>query len=227
VHRIGRRQPQCQPTTIAIDLPQFKKPATPGRAEPPGECAGPRAAPSPRAIPWGDRDGALATVWVVLLKNAQVPIVPTALFYRAGSRDEPPGRARPTFSSTCLGAWHWATFAARRRSAAECNAFTSHDVTAYWFPFAADRWSEGLAIEADRPATRSAEVDSERSVILKIAMYEDDLWDALELGSARSATIRTAVRHRHERRARADRDEPAFHAATTGRTTPRWSSRVT
>ncbi len=70
------------------------------------------------------------------------------------------------------------------------NAFTSHDVTAFWFSFAADRWTEGLAIEADRMRglrLERAEVDSERSVILEeIAMYEDDPWDALDLGVQRT-----------------------------------------
>jgi zinc protease len=65
------------------------------------------------------------------------------------------------------------------------NAFTSHDVTAYYFNFAADRWTEALAIEADRMAnlTLSPEhVASERQVILEeIAMYESEPWDALEM----------------------------------------------
>jgi zinc protease len=65
------------------------------------------------------------------------------------------------------------------------NAFTSHDVTAYWFAFAADRWPEALAIEADRMRglrLDAHEIDAERRVILEeIDMYRDDPWEALEL----------------------------------------------
>ena len=65
------------------------------------------------------------------------------------------------------------------------NAFTSHDSTAYYFNFAADRWTEALAIEADRMASLTLDpeqVASERQVILEeIAMYESEPWDALEM----------------------------------------------
>ena len=65
------------------------------------------------------------------------------------------------------------------------NAFTSHDATAYYFNFAADRWTEALAIEADRMATLTLDpeqVASERQVILEeIAMYDSEPWDALEM----------------------------------------------
>ncbi|HEY7215107.1 MAG TPA: pitrilysin family protein [Thermoanaerobaculia bacterium] len=65
------------------------------------------------------------------------------------------------------------------------NAFTSHDATVYYFNFAADRWTEALAIEADRMANLTLDpeqVASERQVILEeIAMYESEPWDALEM----------------------------------------------
>ena len=65
------------------------------------------------------------------------------------------------------------------------NAFTSHDATAYYFNFAADRWTEALAIEADRMTALTLDpeqVASERQVILEeIAMYDSEPWDALEM----------------------------------------------
>jgi zinc protease len=65
------------------------------------------------------------------------------------------------------------------------NAFTSHDSTTYYFNFAADRWSEALAIELDRItalALTPEHVTSERRVILEeIAMYDSEPWDALEV----------------------------------------------
>ncbi|MBV8202989.1 MAG: insulinase family protein, partial [Acidobacteria bacterium] len=65
------------------------------------------------------------------------------------------------------------------------NAFTSHDATTYFFSFAADRWTEALAIEADRIAALTLDprqVASERQVIREeIAMYDSEPWDALEV----------------------------------------------
>ena len=65
------------------------------------------------------------------------------------------------------------------------NAFTSHDLTAYYFSFSADRWQEALAIERDRMTALTLDADevaSERQVILEeLAMYRDEPWDALEL----------------------------------------------
>jgi zinc protease len=65
------------------------------------------------------------------------------------------------------------------------NAFTSHDLTAYYFSFASDRWTEALAIERDRMTALTldpVEFSSERQVILEeLAMYRDEPWDALEL----------------------------------------------
>jgi len=128
---------------------------------------------------------------VCLLTNPQAPVVTSALFYRAGTRDERPGHG---------GAAHFLEHMMFKGSArfgpgeidrltqalgGANNAFTSHDSTAYYFNFAADRWTEALAIEADRMAALTLDpeqVASERQVILEeIAMYDSEPWDALEM----------------------------------------------
>jgi zinc protease len=128
---------------------------------------------------------------VCLLANAQAPIVTTALFYRAGTRDEPAGNG-----GTAHFLEHMMFKGSARFGPGEIdrltqalggsnNAFTSHDATTYYFNFAADRWTEALAIEADRMANLTLDpehVASERQVILEeIAMYESEPWDALEM----------------------------------------------
>jgi zinc protease len=128
---------------------------------------------------------------VCLLANAQAPVVTSALFYRAGTRDERPGHG---------GAAHFLEHMMFKGSArfgpgeidritqalgGANNAFTSHDSTAYYFNFAADRWTEALTIEADRMTALTLDpeqVASERQVILEeIAMYDSEPWDALEM----------------------------------------------
>lgn len=128
---------------------------------------------------------------VCLLENPQAPVVTTALFYRVGTRDETPGHG---------GAAHFLEHMMFKGSArfgpgeidrltqalgGVNNAFTSHDATAYYFNFAADRWTEALVIEADRMVNLSLSpehVASERQVILEeIAMYDSEPWDALEM----------------------------------------------
>jgi zinc protease len=127
---------------------------------------------------------------VCLLDNPQAPLVTTALWYRVGTRDETPGRGGTAHFLEHMmfkGSARYGRGEIDRRTHALGglnNAFTSHDATTYYFNFARDRWSEALAIEADRLAGLNldpAEVDSERQVILEeIAMYESDPWDALE-----------------------------------------------
>jgi zinc protease len=125
------------------------------------------------------------------LANRQAPIATTVLAYRAGCRDEPAGGGGTAHFLEHMMFKGSARFAAgeidRRTQAlgGQNNAFTSHDTTAYYFTFAADRWGEGLAIESDRMAgltLEAREVASERQVIgEEIAMYRDDPWDTLEL----------------------------------------------
>jgi len=128
---------------------------------------------------------------VCRVENRRAPVVTSALFYRAGARDEGPcqgGTAHFLEHMMFKGSTHYGAGEIDRRTQAlggSNNAFTSHDITAYYFDFAPDRWTEALAIEADRMAGLTLdpdEVESERRVILEeIAMYEGEPWDALEL----------------------------------------------
>jgi zinc protease len=128
---------------------------------------------------------------VCLLANPQAPVVTTALFYRAGTRDEPLGHggiAHFLEHMMFKGSARFGPGEIDRLTQAlggVNNAFTSHDGTAYYFNFAADRWTEALAIEADRMAGITLDpeqVASERQVILEeIAMYDSEPWDALEM----------------------------------------------
>jgi zinc protease len=128
---------------------------------------------------------------VCLLRNRQAPIVSSALVYRAGARDEAEGASGLAHFLEHMmfkGSARYGPGEVDRRTqelGGANNAFTSHDVTAYWFSFAADRWGEALGIEADRMRglrLEPREVASERKVILEeIAMYRDDPWDALEM----------------------------------------------
>ena len=127
---------------------------------------------------------------VCLVENRQAPIVTSALFYRAGTRDEPAGQGGVAHFLEHMmfkGSARYGPGEIDRRTQAlggVNNAFTSHDATGYYFNFAADRWTEALAIEADRMANLTLDpeqVASERQVILEeIAMYESEPWDALE-----------------------------------------------
>src|SRR5262245_10273462 len=128
---------------------------------------------------------------VCLLANPQAPIVTSALVYRAGTRDEPAGHGGAAHFLEHMmfkGSGRFGPGDIDRITQAlggSNNAFTSHDATVYYFNFAADRWTQALAIEADRMAGLTLDpeqVASERQVILEeIAMYESEPWDALEM----------------------------------------------
>ncbi|HXO19511.1 MAG TPA: pitrilysin family protein [Thermoanaerobaculia bacterium] len=128
---------------------------------------------------------------VCLLENRQAPLVTCALYYRAGTRDEAAGHGGVAHFLEHMmfkGSARFGPGEIDRRTQAlggVNNAFTGHDTTAYYFNFAADRWTEALAIEADRMAGLTLDpeqVASERQVILEeIAMYESEPWDALEM----------------------------------------------
>ena len=128
---------------------------------------------------------------VCLLENRQAPIVTSALFYRAGTRDEAPGHGGTAHFLEHMmfkGSARYGPGEIDRRTQAlggVNNAFTSHDATGYYFNFAADRWTEALEIEADRMVALTLDpeqVASERQVILEeIAMYDSEPWDALEM----------------------------------------------
>ena len=128
---------------------------------------------------------------VCVLENRQAPVVTTAISYRAGTRDEPPGHGGVAHFLEHMmfkGSARFGPGEIDRRTQAlggSNNAFTSHDATTYYFSFAADRWTEALAIEADRMVGLSLDpkqVASERRVIREeIAMYDSEPWDALEV----------------------------------------------
>lgn len=128
---------------------------------------------------------------VCLVRNRQAPLVASAIFYRVGCRDEEFGRGGLAHFLEHLmfkGSERYGPGAIDSLTQAlggSNNAFTSHDVTAYWFVFASDRWEEALAIEADRMRglrLDPEQIDAERRVILEeIAMYRDEPWDALEM----------------------------------------------
>jgi zinc protease len=127
---------------------------------------------------------------VCLVENHQAPIVTSALFYRAGTRDEPAGHGGVAHFLEHMmfkGSARYGPGEIDRRTQAlggVNNAFTSHDATGYYFNFASDRWTEALEIEADRMVALTLDpeqVASERQVILEeIAMYDSEPWDALE-----------------------------------------------
>ncbi len=125
------------------------------------------------------------------VESHNAPVVTCALFYRAGTRDEEPG-----LGGTAHFLEHMMFKGSRNYGPGEIdrltqalggvnNAFTSHDLTAYYFDFAADRWTEALAIEVDRMEHLTLdpdEVASERQVVLEeISMSASDPWDALEI----------------------------------------------
>ncbi len=149
-------------------------------------------ASAPQNLQAEARESRLASgLEVCLLPNRQAPIVSTVLVYRAGGRDEAPGESGAAHFLEHMmfkGSQRYGPGEIDRRTQAlggTNNAFTSHDLTAYYFAFAADRWHEALAIERDRMTgldLAAEEVTSERQVILEeLAMYRDDPWDALEL----------------------------------------------
>jgi zinc protease len=152
---------------------------------------------------------------VCLLENRQAPVVTTALAYRAGTRDEAPGHGGTAHFLEHMmfkGSARYGPGEIDRRTQAlggANNAFTSADLTVYYFNFAADRWTEGLAIEADRMSSLTldpAEVASERQVILEeIAMYDSEPWDALEVAVA----ARLFLPHPYGRPVLGTRDELA------------------
>jgi zinc protease len=96
---------------------------------------------------------------VCLVENHQAPIVTSALFYRAGTRDEPQGHGGVAHFLEHMmfkGSARYGPGEIDRRTQAlggTNNAFTSHDATGYYFNFASDRWTEALEIEADRMTT--------------------------------------------------------------------------
>jgi zinc protease len=127
---------------------------------------------------------------VCLVERRQAPVVATALCYRAGALDEPPGQegvAHFLEHMMFRGSHQFAEGEVDRLTQAlggSNNADTSHDCTTYFFSFARDRWTTALEIEADRMAGllfEPAVIETERAIILEeVKMNQDDPWDALD-----------------------------------------------
>ena len=128
---------------------------------------------------------------VALVERRQAPVVSTVLCYRGGAAAEPPelaGLAHFLEHMMFKGSAAYAAGEVDRVTqvlGGSNNAFTGHDATLYQFSFGADRWHQGLAIEADRMTglrLEEREVEAEREVILEeLAGIEDDPWGALDL----------------------------------------------
>lgn len=142
------------------------------------------------ALPRPEIERLRSGLTLCVLPSARAPVVASALWYRAGTRDEAPGHG-----GTAHFLEHMMFKGSRRFGPGEVdrltrglggsnNAFTSHDATEYHFVFAADRWRRALELEGDRMAglrLDPEEVERERQVILEeVAMYEGEPWDALE-----------------------------------------------
>src|SRR5438552_8501283 len=123
------------------------------------------------------RKTVLQNVLVVLTKEVHTsPIVTSMIWYRVGSRNEELGQ---TGKSHFLE--HMLFKGTERFKKGEIdlltlkngggnNAFTSHDFTAYYFNFAADRWHVALDIEADRMVNCTFEPDefeAEKKVVIE------------------------------------------------------------
>ncbi len=127
---------------------------------------------------------------VILVPSRRAPVVAHAIAYGAGTRDESIGHG-----GTAHFLEHMMFKGSQGFGAGEIdrltqdlggsnNAFTNHDLTLYYFSFAADRWTLALDVELDRMQSLLLdrhELDSERRVILEeISMYESEPWDALD-----------------------------------------------
>ncbi|MCG8461505.1 MAG: insulinase family protein, partial [Holophagales bacterium] len=127
---------------------------------------------------------------VAVLATPRAPVVASALAYRAGARDEAAGQggiAHFLEHMMFKGSARFGPGELDRHTRAlggANNAFTSHDLTLYYFTFAADRWHRALDFELDRMTALDldpVEVKSERQVILEeLAMYQSEPWDALD-----------------------------------------------
>jgi zinc protease len=125
----------------------------------------------------------------VLERHAH-PLVTSMVWYRVGSRDEGLGETGLSHFFEHMmfkGSARFAKGEIDRLTASgggSNNAFTSHDYTAYFFDFAADRWEQALEIEADRMRAcllDPAEFEAEKQVVLEeLAMGKDDPWNDVQ-----------------------------------------------
>jgi len=113
---------------------------------------------------------------VVVISDHRAPVVTQMIWYKVGAADEPPGSSGTAhflehlmFKGTDkIPTGQFSKIVAR--NGGEDNAFTNHDVTAYFQRVAKDRLPVVMAMEADRMANlRLSEEDvvTERNVILE------------------------------------------------------------
>lgn len=125
----------------------------------------------------------------LLVQRKNLPVVASTLWYRVGSRDERTGETglshfleHMMFKGTDRYAKGEIDLLTSKMGGSN-NAFTSHDVTSYYFALASDRWETALEIEASRMTSCTLDTDefaAEKSVVLEeLAMGEDDPWQAL------------------------------------------------
>ncbi|HLV00595.1 MAG TPA: pitrilysin family protein [Acidobacteriota bacterium] len=126
---------------------------------------------------------------VITQEDHSVPIVTCMIFYAAGSRYDPPGAAgmahfleHMLFKGTSRFGKGEIDYLTAVNGGVN-NAFTSLDYAAYYFSFAADRWTVALEIEADRMKNNlfdPSEFELERQVILEeLKMDLDTPWGLL------------------------------------------------
>jgi zinc protease len=126
----------------------------------------------PRAVEFTLGNG----LQVLVIPDHRAPVVTQMIWYKVGAADEPPGSSgiahfleHLMFKGTeAIPASQFSKIVAR--NGGEDNAFTNHDVTAYFQRVAKDRLPTVMAMEADRMANlRLSEEDvaTERNVILE------------------------------------------------------------
>jgi zinc protease len=125
----------------------------------------------------------------LLVERRGLPVVASTLWYLVGSRDE---RTGETGLSHFLEHMMFKGTDRYRKGEIDLltaklggsnNAFTSTDVTAYYFSLASDRWETALEVEASRMTgclLDDEEFAAEKRVVLEeMAMGEDDPWTCL------------------------------------------------
>jgi zinc protease len=135
---------------------------------------------------------------VAVIENPRIPAVTHMVWYRVGSVDEPEGRSGVAhllehlmFKGTVrhpAGAFSRAI----ARHGGEENAFTSHDLTAYFQTIAKDRLEMVMEMEADRMrnlAIDASQVATEAQVVLEERHQRVDNRPAAILGERADATL--------------------------------------
>ena len=113
---------------------------------------------------------------VLVIPDHRAPVVTQMVWYKVGAADEPPGSSgiahfleHLMFKGTeVMPSGLFSKVIAK--NGGEDNAFTNHDVTAYFQRVAKDRLPKVMAMEADRMANlrlSQGDVDTERKVILE------------------------------------------------------------